>query len=820
MHHIVTAQQLINIRMWSRPSSLSIQNRHPLLQCSKFRQATCRECKAVVMRNNLSYNCLKNGHRAFQCNSITCHTYGKWHHTLLHAESQWTQDAPSKECTGDMQHKHNGKHPSTTSSYCSLKTSPGKQVLLATPRIRFWVAVMLHIGNMCTMPQTSKLARQNTDSRNRCNLLRYKTPCLYTSGLLCKGLCHLSITDTLPEQIIDPSTWHLPHVQHTDPEFWSPEKIDVSLGAEFCPYSHKSRSISVGADHPVLQEKELGWLISGQYLTVEHNISSRQPVVSCFIKTKMEVQMLLKKFWEIEELNHDVMMKEEEQREAHFVQHTKKDSAGRFIVHLPFRQEPSKLGGSFNTAAKRFSQVEQTLARHLKLKESYTQFIREYEGLEPMEPVATHAAISYYMQHHVVLKEANSSTKTQVVFDCLAKTSSNLPLNSLLMVGPTIQSDLCSIILHFHMHRIAFMADREKMYRQVLVADEDRAYQRILWRSKTSAPLQEYQLKTVTYRMACTCFLAVRCLSQLAHEEGRCNKAANILANDFYVDDCISGCDTVETEIKVQQGVAKLLKKDRFSLRKWSSNSMEFFENIPSVLRETQVPLRLDNNKDIKALGLLWHPAADQFQIVNNVKPACKVHSFTKPILQLIWDEPLPQELNCMWQTLYRECFRIAQEDTYATAIHQLKTIKLVDKNGKLKSPHPILIDMRLLQLVGDLPRPRVEAVRPFFNCGFDCTGQFYVKAGSQRSKLKEKCSVALFLCLATRAVLWSRYQQTQVESFMHKEATDWHFVPPASPNFGGVWEAGVKSFNYHSQRMMGSVCPTFKKADNPDLPD
>ncbi|GFX34442.1 integrase catalytic domain-containing protein [Trichonephila clavipes] len=48
--------------------------------------------------------------------------------------------------------------------------------------------------------------------------------------------------------------------------------------------------------------------------------------------------------------------------------------------------------------------------------------------------------------------------------------------------------------------------------------------------------------------------------------------------------------------------------------------------------------------------------------------------------------------------------------------------------------------------------------------------------------------------------------------SYMASEGIDWKFLPPRAPNFGGLWEAGVKSFKFYLKRVVSNIRLTYEE--------
>jgi hypothetical protein len=52
----------------------------------------------------------------------------------------------------------------------------------------------------------------------------------------------------------------------------------------------------------------------------------------------------------------------------------------------------------------------------------------------------------------------------------------------------------------------------------------------------------------------------------------------------------------------------------------------------------------------------------------------------------------------------------------------------------------------------------------------------------------------------------------SHVHDYAAKTQFQWHFIPPKSPHFGGLWEAGVKSLKYHWKMIVSKAVLTFEE--------
>ncbi|XP_062716004.1 uncharacterized protein LOC134291800 [Aedes albopictus] len=418
----------------------------------------------------------------------------------------------------------------------------------------------------------------------------------------------------LPSVAVNTSSWEIPPgIELADPAFHQTGPIDLILGAEvFFEFFKVSGRINLGPGLPTLVNSVFGWVVSGK-----NNRSAAASPIVANIATVADLNQLMEKFWSIEEDSarscHSV---EEAACEEHFRQTVSRTLEGRYVVSLPVKQDVlDNLKDNRRTAIRRLHLLQNQLARNDELCQQYRSFMDEYLQLEHMSLVKDYQQtpqLCYHLPHHAVIREDSTTTRVRVVFDASCRSSNGPSLNDALMVGPTVQEDLRSITMRSRIRPILLNADIKQMYRQILTDEPSNRLQHIVWSPSPDTPLQTYELKTVTYGTACAPFLATRVLQQLADDEQEeFPEAADVLRQDFYVDDLFSGAHTIEEAITLRKQLEVLLGRGGFELRKWASSEPAVLEDVPTDKLALKSSVDLDRDQCIKTLGLHWEPSSD-----------------------------------------------------------------------------------------------------------------------------------------------------------------------------------------------------------------
>jgi len=434
------------------------------------------------------------------------------------------------------------------------------------------------------------------------------------------------LTSQIPLLPISHSNIKIPEdITLADPSFDTPQRIDMLLGAEIFFDLMSTGQLRPILHGPIFKNTTLGWIVSGSVSNTERKTHTAS--VSMVSLCNLEEQIA--RFWQLEEVKNDsVLSLEEKLCKKYFYHNVRRDVDGRYVVSLPF-SDVSKLGKSYNTALRRFLSLERRLQSDTELRKKYTTFLNEYLSLGHMELVPPVEVVDdnscYYIPHHAVHKKSSLTTKLRVVFDASCKTNTGISLNDVLLKGPCIQEELVCIMARFRTYKFVLSADIAKMYRQIWVSVPNRDFQRILWRVKPDLPIQTFRLKTVTYGVVTSSYLATACLLKLFEES--CSdfpEACRALRQDFYMDDLLTGANTIENALKIRDELVEILSKAGFELRQWNANETALLKNINTSTSSTDNIT--EHEKITKLLGVYWNNKNDSYQyVVQHYDESCVV---------------------------------------------------------------------------------------------------------------------------------------------------------------------------------------------------
>ncbi|KAL7724630.1 hypothetical protein ACLKA6_013864 [Drosophila palustris] len=319
--------------------ALCLSTEHRVIRCNQFKDMTVTERYEAAKRLSLCLNCLGKGHLAAKCPSNQrCRTCSRLHHTLLHRETSEVRPSPSSSTS------HMTTLPSDVVTHTHTNNT-SDQVILATAIVQVRDAS----GNY-------RIGRALLDSCSQVNFISERFAQSLRLPMVKRHMRICSIGES-----------------HTQIKFGTsatiksrPDKFEMPI--DFC-------------------KTLLGWIVSGRYE------GSRRQVHSYSLSLEESINENLERLWRIDDLRKsiDKFTPEHRQCEETFKQTVHQQSDGRIVVRLPFKDDPSQLGSSYESAKQRFEALERRFYRNPELKTAYIEFLREYEELNHMSLVRNHS---------------------------------------------------------------------------------------------------------------------------------------------------------------------------------------------------------------------------------------------------------------------------------------------------------------------------------------------------------------------------------------------------------------------------------------------
>ncbi|XP_055527038.1 uncharacterized protein LOC129719672 [Wyeomyia smithii] len=514
---------------------------HRNVQCSALSNLTLAQKNEKIRAAGVCYNCLRKGHRAKDCPSDkACHKCQRRHHTLLHhdgvinKESRSNVSAPVEMANqpsviavpnqATAQQTPALVEPPISTTCSSFFTKSAKTVLLQTALVEvFDINSQPHLCRVL-LDSGSQVNFVTEEMANRLGLL--KTPA--NVPIVGINALRTHARDKVKVQFRSRvSAYHAELECLVTPRFHTPDKVDLLIGGELFFDILKPSSIHLANGLPQLRDTHFGWVVAG--VIIDPHVVN---VPLQYSHTTVEdIERKMQQFWQTEEVpNVPKLSTAEIACEAHFLSTYQRNETGRFIVKLPFKENLSQLGNCRSLALKRFLMLEKRLIRNPELQTQYVNFIREYESSGHCREVAESEDVPnqqvYYLPHHAVLRPSSSSTKCRVVFDASAKSSplevslndSGLHRRHFKNVPPDTRSSI----------------DRPSIFENFLERKAVVTFARV----------------GIMHCHVRHC-LGTRCLLQLAEEDGReFPIATRILKEETYMDDVLSGADSVEQALE------------------------------------------------------------------------------------------------------------------------------------------------------------------------------------------------------------------------------------------------------------------------------
>jgi hypothetical protein len=177
---------------------------------------------------------------------------------------------------------------------------------------------------------------------------------------------------------------------------------------------------------------------------------------------------------------------------------------------------------------------------------------------------------------------------------------------------------MVGVLMRFREEPIALSAYIEGMYSQVLVPEYDQTVLRFLWRDDRTKRPDVYQYERHIFGATSSPTSAIYALHRAATDgRHRFPEAAQVVLDNFYMDDCLSSVNGIATAAQLQCDLVAVLAEGGFHLTKFSSNLKEVLSQIPKSELAPSLKVFEPNGTGLclvqRVLGVRWKTDDDVF---------------------------------------------------------------------------------------------------------------------------------------------------------------------------------------------------------------
>ena len=239
-----------------------------------------------------------------------------------------------------------------------------------------------------------------------------------------------------------------------------------------------------------------------------------------------------------------------------------------------------------------------------KFNDEFTDAVARGVYIKVTKEDENYKGVKYYTPLTFALKKKKGEMHVRICMNASMKCK-GMSFNDLIPKGPASLTNQHHLLINFRFYPVICVLDVAKYYNSVVSCERDKSLRRVVWAFNAGQEPEEYLSGTLNFgEVTAGCASAV-CINKTAEMFSETKPVASKkLTNDKYVDDVLTGADTMVEAMELEKDMRYICAEGGFTLK-------------PPIYSG-------DDKPPFNVLGVRLDPKADVLQV------CCKVNISTK----------------------------------------------------------------------------------------------------------------------------------------------------------------------------------------------